>query len=256
MLYNCEVANTHGNAIAANSQNTSELYFIDNRIHNTGGHAEGFYLGAHDGSIITHHSYIVGNWIYDLVGPTVNQGDGIEIKYGSYAVTVKNNFVRNTHYPGIMVYGAGQGTEDRNVIEENVVIGSHDYGMQISAEAIVQNNLVVGGGAGCFCSKPDDINPQYLTVVNNTFVNERKCVTTNGWSSPRAVEIVFANNALFAGNGLFIQNGTGNAVVAANVELKDLSQAFVNLDLTGSAHGRHAQSRVAFDRRRRKTVCS
>ena len=39
--------------------------------------------GAHDGSYVTHHTYVIGNYIHDLNAPSVDQGDGIEIKDGS-----------------------------------------------------------------------------------------------------------------------------------------------------------------------------
>ena len=231
MLHNVEVHSTANNAVAANSRNTSYLYFIDNHIHDTGGHGEGFYLGAHDGSYVTHHTYVIGNYIHDLNAPSVDQGDGIEIKDGSYAVTVKYNFIKNTNYPGIIAYRTGRGAVDRNVIEENVVVSSNDVGIQVTAEAIVRNNLVVGSRSA-FLSKPFYTNPRYLTVANNTFVSGGQAVKTYNWDN---ATIQFANNAIYSSTGQYISTGTGNAIVSSNGLISNLATTFVNLKVDGTA---------------------
>ncbi|MGB7329163.1 MAG: right-handed parallel beta-helix repeat-containing protein [Rubripirellula sp.] len=230
MLHNVEISDTDGNGIAANSKDTSYLYFIDNEIHDTGGNGEGLYLGAHDGSHITHHSYVIGNYIYNLNARDVGQGDGIEIKDGSYAVTIKHNFVQNTNYPGIIVYRTGRGIEDRNVIEENVVINSNDTAIQATADALIQNNLIVTNRTGVL-SKPFTTVPQNLSIINNTIVAGTDGIRTFGWDGNEAVNNVFANNAVYSAASRPIPNGLGNAISTGNAVVTDLTETFENIRL-------------------------
>ena len=101
-----------GVAVTANSPgNVYEgLIFRLNHIHHTSGHGEGFYLGVNnnpDGSTAGYmfNSLVERNYIHDLKGPNVSQGDGIEIKDGSYNNIVRDNVIHDTNYPGVLVYG-------------------------------------------------------------------------------------------------------------------------------------------------------
>lgn len=224
-----EVHNTAGNAIAANSTNTSYLYFVDNHIHDTNGAGEGFYLGAHDGSSITHHCYVVGNHVHDTGG---SQGDGVEIKRDSYACVVSDNLIENSNYPGILVYGNG-GRPERNIVERNVVIASTEGGIQVAADAIVRNNLFIGAGDAAIVSQPHNgVNPGNLDIVNNTLVNSGRALRVSGWAG--APNVVVANNAIYSQSGQHISGDTGSAILSSNVLLSDLS-AFVAVSLDGSA---------------------
>ena len=233
MLHDVEIANTDNNAIAANSADTSYLYFIDNDIHDTGSHGEGFYLGNHNGTYVTHNTYVIGNYIHDLDAPDVTQGDGIEVKDGSYAVTIKYNFIRSTNYPGIIVYRTGRGAADRNVIEENVILDSNDAAIQATADAIIRNNLIVTGETGIL-SKPFGTDPQDLIIVNNTIVAGGDAVKTYQWGTPAAVDLLFANNAIYSASGRSIPNGTGNATVGGNIVVNDLAATYANIKLDGT----------------------
>lgn len=55
-----------------------------NHIYNTAGTAEGMYVGCNNASCAVSNSIIEQNWIHDTRG---SQGDGIEIKYGSWGAT-------------------------------------------------------------------------------------------------------------------------------------------------------------------------
>ncbi len=233
MLHDVEIEETAGNAIAANSANTSFLYFVDNDIHDTGDHGEGFYLGSNNGMYVTHDTYVVGNYVHDLDAPDVTQGDGIEIKDGSYAVTIQYNFIRNTNYPGITIYRTGRGIADRNVIEENVIIDSNDSGIQATADAVIRNNLIVTGNTGIL-SKSFGTDPQHLSIVNNTIVAGGDAVKTYNWGNSAAVDLLFANNAIYSASGRTMPNGSGNATVSANVVVSDLAATFEDLSLDGS----------------------
>jgi hypothetical protein len=232
MLYDSKIHHVTGVGVAANSQNTSQLYFVDNEISYTGGHGEGFYLGSNDGVFKTNNSYVVGNYLHHLASDTYAQGDGIEIKDGSYANVVKYNFIEGTKYPGITVYRTGRGVADRNIIEENVVINSIDAGIQVTADAVVRNNLVIGKSTA-FVSKPFTTNPVNMVVSNNTFLGGATTIRLTNWLT---TDLAFANNAIHSPTGQFYSSsGTGKAVATGNINVSNLSTSFTNLKLDGTA---------------------
>lgn len=232
MLYNSKIHHVANNGIAANSESTSNLYFVDNEISYTSGNGEGFYLGSNDGVYKTNNTFVVGNYLHHLASGTASQGDGIEIKDGSYANVVKYNFVDGTQYPGITVYRTGRGAADRNLIEENVVINSIDAGIQVTADAMVRNNLVIGKSTA-FVSKPYTTNPVNMVVTNNTFLGSRTAVKLTNWLT---TDLAFANNAVHSPSGLYYSStGTGNAVSVGNVNIANLATAFNNLKVDGTA---------------------
>jgi len=223
LVKECEIHDTGDAAVTANSADTSYLSFEGNHVHHTRGSGEGFYLGGNNASVVTHHTRVVGNHVHDTGG---EQGDGIELKTGSWACVIADNVVENAHYPGILVYGNG-GRPERNVIERNVIVGSEDAGIQVAAEAIVRNNLVIGGKDACIASRPHQgVTPRELTIVFNTLVNEGVCFRARAWTG---TGLVFANNALYSKGG---QPCDGIAS-DGNVVVPDLS-AFVKLALDGS----------------------
>lgn len=120
------------------------MIFRFNHIHHTSGHGEAFYLGANNGEAVFHDSEVTDNYIHHLNGPNISQGDGIEVKQGSYANLVARNVIHNTNYPAITIYGtAGQPV---NRIEANVIWESNDSAMQVAADCIVRNNWVACRG--------------------------------------------------------------------------------------------------------------
>lgn len=232
MLYDSKIHHVMGVGVAANSKNASELYFVDNEISYTGGNGEGFYLGSHDGVFKTNNSYVVGNYLHHLASGAAAQGDGIEIKDGSYANVVKYNFVEGTKYPGITVYRTGRGVADRNIIEENVVINSIDAGIQVTADAVVRNNLVIGKSTA-FVSKPFTTNPVNLVVSNNTFLGGATTIRLTNWLT---TDLAFANNAIHSPTGQFYSSSTtGRAVATGNINVSNLATSFTNLKLDGTA---------------------
>jgi len=223
LVTQCEIHGTADAAVTANSADTSYLSFVGNHVHHTRGHGEGFYLGGNNASVATHHTQVIGNHVHDTGG---EQGDGIELKTGSWACVIADNVIERTHYPGILVYGNG-GRPELNVIERNVIVGSAEAGIQVAAEAIVRNNLVIGAGDACIASQPHQgATPRELTIVHNTLVNEGVCFRARAWTGPG---LVFANNALYSRTGRPC-DGVGSE---GNVVVKGLS-AFVGLALDGS----------------------
>ncbi|WP_286762432.1 MULTISPECIES: right-handed parallel beta-helix repeat-containing protein [Rhodopirellula] len=120
------------------------MTFRRNHVHHTSGHGEAFYLGANNGEAVFHDSEVTDNYIHHLNGPNISQGDGIEVKQGSYANLVARNVIHNTNYPAITIYGtAGQPV---NRVDSNVIWESNDSAMQVAADCIVRNNWVACRG--------------------------------------------------------------------------------------------------------------
>jgi len=226
-----EVHDTANTAIAANSTDTSYLYFVDNHIHHTSLYGEGFYLGANYQKYITHHTYVVGNHVHDTAtGPGGKQGDGVEIKNGSYACVIADNLIERTNYPGILVYGTG-GRPERNLIERNIVVDSREGGIQAAADAIVRNNLVIGADDACIVSQSHQgASPANLDILHNTLVNDGICLRVSGWSGSG---LVVANNAFYSASGTPTAGSFGPAAVSTNLTLAGLS-SFTSITLDGS----------------------
>jgi parallel beta-helix repeat protein len=91
-----------------------------NHIHDTGDDGstgEGMYVGCNDGSCAVSESIIENNWIHDTL--QASQGDGIEIKLGSWGNVIRDNVIYNTNYPGIILYGTMG--NPRNLVERNAL---------------------------------------------------------------------------------------------------------------------------------------
>ena len=214
---NCHVHGTAANAIAANDDGYSyaRFQFIHNEVDHTGDTGEGFYLGCNLDTCRIHDSLVANNYIHDLNGASITQGDGIEIKKGSYANIVRDNVIHDTSYPGITLYDVN-GNGAPNVIERNIVWHSADNGIQVTADAIVRNNIVLGAVASAFASNNlQGGSAANLTIVNNTFLMQTGTgIKLNAVSGT----VLIANNAIYAPNGRAIDaNGVlGGITLSAN----------------------------------------
>lgn len=168
-----------GVAITANypGETYESLVFRRNHIHHTGGHGEGFYLGSNnkpDGSTngFIFNSIIELNYIHDLKGGTVSQGDGIELKDGSYGNIVRDNVIHDTNYPGVIVYDADG--KAPNIIERNIIWNTGDHGIQAAADAVIQNNVIFNtGGEGISSRNHQSAIVGHLKISRNTILSER-----------------------------------------------------------------------------------
>jgi hypothetical protein len=180
------------------------MHFRRNHIHHTGSHGEGFYLGvnnAKDGSTPGYifNSIIEQNYIHDLKGPRISQGDGIEIKDGSFNNIVRDNVIHDTNYPGVLVYGTDG--KAPNIVERNVIWNTGDHGIQAASEAVIRNNIIWNPGAdGIYSNNHQSALPGKLKIVHNTVVaygRGHAALRLNrppgGFSGP----IVIANNAFY-----------------------------------------------------------
>ena len=196
-----------GVAITANSPGNAYqgLVFRRNHIHHTAGHGEGFYLGVNNNPDGSTAGYIFDclvecNYIHHLNGPDVSQGDGIEIKDGSYRNTIRDNVIHDTNYPGVIVYGT-DGREP-NVIERNVIWNSGDHGIQAAAEAIIRNNIVFDNqGDGIHSHHHQSAKVEGLRMMHNTVVVRQAgsagIAVSQSDSADAQAPMVIANNAIY-----------------------------------------------------------
>jgi len=192
-IEDCEIQETGDVAISANSGGTYEgLKILRNHIHHTNGTGEGMYLGCNNDGCRVINSLIEGNYIHHTNRATVEQGDGIEIKEGSYGNVVRDNVIHDTLYPGIILYST-VGNGPPNIVEGNVLWNVSDNTIQIAADAVVRNNIVLGNVS--FQSHQSG-NPSNIEFVHNTVITDGSGIEVRNVSGP----VLIANNAVFAQN--------------------------------------------------------
>ena len=222
------VHHTDDAAITANheDQTYEGMIFRRNEIHHTGGTGEAFYLGSNYNKSQFYDGLIENNYIHDLISNNSNfQGDGIEIKDGSYGNTVRNNVIVNTNYPGIIVYGTNGNAP--NVIEGNVVIDTDSNGIQACSEAVIRNNIIYGADINSIESH-DHQNSVVgdLTIVHNTIIsNGNRAINANSDSGSTGT-VVIANNALYhPGTDMYLGSSL-STTVQGNVQSSSLASDF------------------------------
>jgi MYXO-CTERM domain-containing protein len=167
-------------------------------------------------------SLIEGNYIHHTNGPTVDQGDGIEIKEGSYNNIVRDNVIHDTNYPCILTYSTvGNGAP--NVIERNLMFNCGDHAIQSAADATIRNNVILGSNADGIAMQPHQAGvPGNLVVVHNTVLHpQNDAISLSG----AAGSVIIANNALYAqsGNAIGASGDLSGVVVAGNIGAGGLS---------------------------------
>jgi Right handed beta helix region len=233
----CHIHHTGEVCLSANSADTSKLFLTRNHLHHGGGHAEGMYLGANNGDHIMSESVIALNHIHDCRG---DQGDGIEVKQGSWGNLIAENDIHDTNYPCITVYGtAGRPV---NIIERNLCRRSRNHTMQVQGEAVVRNNVLISADGSGFASTDHQGKTLNLQVIHNTIINAGHAFSGSSWNGREGM--VVANNVLYSRdkNALHFANGSQAVVMAGNV-------VFGNGPKEGSARGRGLEDffNVAWD---------
>jgi len=174
------------------------------------------YLGANQAEFVMSESVIALNHIHDCFG---DQGDGIEVKQGSWGNLIAENDVHDTQYPCITVYGtAGKPV---NIIERNLCRRSKDHAMQVQGEAIVRNNFLADAKGSGFASTDHQGKSVNLQVIHNTIVNSNHAFSGSSWDSRQAM--VLANNVLYSRdqNAMNFPNGNQGVAIAGNIVLGD-----------------------------------
>jgi hypothetical protein len=215
---NCTIHDCSNSGISANSENTSYLYITDNEIYNAGGTGCGIYLGGNNEEAITHHSIVADNYIHDITG---TQGEGIELKYGSYANRITDNRIHTCNYSCIAVFGTNK--KEFNIIERNILYDSNESVLFVTGESVVRNNLVIAGGQYSFYSTDSgSASVKELSVLHNTFINSGDAVRLRDWSGRSG--LVFANNACYSQNAEAINTvGTSGVSISGNVVFGSVS---------------------------------
>jgi hypothetical protein len=218
----CEVHDTGDVAISANSGGTYEgLKILRNHIHHTNGTGEGMYLGCNSNACRLANSLIEGNYVHNTNGPTVEQGDGIELKEGSYGNVIRDNVIHDTNFPGIITYST-VGNGAANIVEGNVIWNTNDNGIQSAADSIIRNNIVLGSPIALQNHQAG--SPSNMQVIHNTVINNDAGIIVRNVVGP----VVIANNAVYAQSGSAIRLVSGNlgmVTVAGNVGQGGLSGA-------------------------------
>ncbi len=218
----CHIHHGDGVGIAANSADASYLYITRNEIAFPGGSddtCEGMYLGANNSAHRMSYSIVALNHVHDCGG---TQGDGIEVKQGSYNNWIAENHVHDTNYPCILAYGTD--AKGINLIERNTIYNSNDNTMQVQGEAIVRNNLIMSGGTA-FSSHDHQGNTCNLEFVHNTVINTGRGANLSSWNDRRGM--VFANNVVYSRDAESIRfpNGSTGVDISGNVVLGSVSGA-------------------------------
>jgi hypothetical protein len=184
-----------------------------------GSPGEGMYLGCNDAACVVADSVFEDNYIHDIGG---SQGDGIELKTGSYGNVVRDNVIIGTQYPAVTLYGFPDGAGERNLVEGNFIWGTGDNGVQVVGQAVVRNNVIIQSGASGIASKPSQgYAPHDLLIAHNTVLGAGDtCMRGNEWAAGDGLVVV--NNAFYCEGGTAIKLPQGldpSAVWAGNVHL-------------------------------------
>lgn len=221
------IHDTNDVGISCNRPDNSYEDITIRRLHirNTGlsgGPGECMYLGCNDGVCKVWDSLVEFNLCHDTTAG--EQGDGIELKTGSYNTIIRHNVIYNVKYPGITAYGT-QGMAP-NVIEGNAVWNVVDNGIQLVGDAVVRNNLVFDVGASGIAAKPSQGElVKDLTVVHNTVIGAGDTCFRGNQLPGGGANIVVANNAFYceATSAIKLPEGQGPAVFAGNAVLGAVS---------------------------------
>ena len=185
-----------------------------NHIYDTSDSGEGMYVGCNYGTCSVSHSIFENNWIHDTLN--AEQGDGIEIKHGSHSNIIRNNVIHDTHWPCILLYGTAG--KPRNIVEGNIVWNCGDSGIQVAADAVIRNNIILESPENSFNSQfHQGVSPQNLEFVHNTVVGGDPCLRMQSWKNKNGM--VFANNAIYCPSRSFKVSSLGNVAVSGNVFL-------------------------------------
>lgn len=218
-IADCEIHDTGDVALRANDGGVlyESLHIVHNHIHHTNDTGEGMYLGCNNNGCQVANSIIERNYVHHTNQPSVVQGDGIELKEGSYGNIIRDNVIHDTNYPCILTYSAVNNGA-ANVIERNVMWNCGDHAIQSAADATIRNNVILSAVQdGIAMQQHQSGNPQNLVVVHNTILQS----TNDGISLRNAVgAVTIANNAIYAQNGSAIFIGSGDTsmlTLAGNV---------------------------------------
>lgn len=214
-IEDCEIFDTADVALRMNDGGVTytRVSILRNHIHDTGGTGEGMYLGCNDDGCRLADALIIGNYVHHTNAGDVSQGDGIELKHGSFGCTIRDNVIHDTNYPCILGYGTN-GNGAPNLVERNVMWNCGDHGIQWAADATIRNNIILGANSNGIASQMHQgATPSNLVIVHNTIL-----APNNDALSVRGATgaVTVANNALYAMSGrAFFVNGDASTITSA-----------------------------------------
>lgn len=217
-IEDCHIHDTGDVAVRANDTGMTYegLQILRNHIHDTNYTGEGMYLGCNENGCQVFDSVIAGNHVHHTNGPTIEQGDGIELKEGSYDNVIRDNVIHDTNYPCILTYST-VGNGGPNVVERNVLWNCGDHGIQSAADAVIRNNIILSTNSdGIAMQSHQSGSPANLTIVHNTILHAATAISVRDNTGM----VTIANNAIYSagGDALFGNNvNQGMVVVAGNV---------------------------------------
>jgi hypothetical protein len=227
-IEDCEVHDTGDVAVRANDSGVTyeSLRILRNHIHHTNNTGEGMYLGCNNGGCEVVNSLIEGNYVHHTNQASVSQGDGIELKEGSFGNVIRDNVIHDTNYPCILTY-ASNGPP--NIIERNAMWNCGDHAIQSAADAVIRNNIILSANADGIAMQPHQSgSPSNLVVVHNTVLQPGgDAVSLRGISG----SVVIANNALYAqsGRAFFVNGGTTGLVFEGNAGIGGASDGSLSI---------------------------
>ncbi|MEM8710595.1 MAG: right-handed parallel beta-helix repeat-containing protein [Planctomycetota bacterium] len=230
----CVIQGAANAGVGANSHDTDQLTVTRCEVYDTGGTGEGLYLGGNNGSFICSRAVVALNHIHDTGG---SQGDGIELKQGSWGCLIAENVIHDTPYPGILVYGTDG--NPINVIEANVVWNTGTNPFQIQGEALVRNNLIFSNVGPALQSGPHQAGTNELKVIGNTFfTRDDQAAFLRSWGGKSGMMLV--NNVFYSetGQSVHVNGGLDGVTVASNVVLGPVWGVASSVVTAGFTQGR------------------
>jgi len=186
-----------------------------NHIHDTGigGYTgEGMYVGCNYATCAVSESIFEGNWIHNTLA--ASQGDGIEIKAGSWGNVIRDNVIYDTNYPCILLYGTSGNA--RNVVERNVMWNCGDSGIQAAADAVIRNNLILDSPGNGFNSQDHQgVTPNNLEFTHNTVIGGNPCLRLANWGGKQGMAL--ANNAIYCPSNTYSIGSLTGVAITGNV---------------------------------------
>jgi len=221
---NLYVHDTQGSAITANIDGAAYNNITFEKIEVTRTCASGipatgecFYLGCNNGACSFTNSIVNNNWCHDTAAPCIQSGfgAGIQVKTGSYNNIVSNNVVYNVSGVGIFPYTGVNGNPE-NIVNGNVVWLTGDIGIQVTANAIIVNNIVLATTGDGIAIQSNQGNPTNVQVGYNTVYSKSCFYAAGSWST--GVNFTIDNNAFYCptGRAIGIGNTNPNAKFSGN----------------------------------------
>lgn len=177
------------NAFTANTGGSyyDNITFTECEAYNTGGTGECFYVGCQgpDRSTVScqfKNGALTNNYCHDTCKPTActggSEGSGYQVKgWGSHSNVVRGNICSRVASVCVLLYDDFD--LGPNIVEGNWIYGSvNDAGIQVSAGAIIRNNVIYGNKGGIVVTT-NSVNLQAgksnrnIVITGNTIVNNQ-----------------------------------------------------------------------------------